>query len=617
MKYLKLFLLLIAVLNLQLVYAQADRWQQRAEYTMSIDLNTENHQFTGTQELKYTNNSPDDLNRVFYHLFFNAFQPGSMMDIRSQNIKDSDTRVGSRIGMLTNEGMGKLNISTLEMNGAKCKFEHVGTILEVELPKAIAPGKTVVFRMTYTGQVPEQIRRSGRNNAEGIDYSMSQWYPKMSEYDYQGWHANPYVGREYYGIWGDFDVSISLPSNYVVGATGKLVKNDKHSSPTAEGKKTWRFVAKDVHDFVWGADPDYKEVVKKAADGIDMHFYYQENEDTEAWSALPDIMDKAFTYINKNFGVYPYDKYSFIQGGDGGMEYPMATLITGHRSLRSLVGVSVHELMHSWYQSTLGFNESLYPWMDEGFTSYASAEVMNHLAAIGALPGVEPTENPHERTYIGMTNWAKSGAEEALSTHADHYNTNQAYGIGSYVKGSVFLSQLKYIMGADAFNAGMLRFYETWKFKHPNPNDFIRVMEKQSGLELDWYKEYMVNTVKTVDYKFVDFNPGKKKTTVVKLEKVGLFPMPLDVEVTDKKGKKTIYNIPLRIMRGNKPQDDKSAGYEVLEDWPWTNPTYEFVIPQKASKIVSVVIDPKQGMVDIDRSNNRFDNGSVKLKKKK
>ena len=178
-----------------------------------------------------------------------------------------------------------------------------------------------------------------------------------------------------------------------------------------------------------------------------------------------------------------------IQGGDGGMEYPMATLITGERSLGSLVGVSVHELMHSWYQMALGTNESLYAWMDEGFTSWASDEVMNHLRGQGLIPG-RALDDPHASDYQGYVNFAKSGFEEPLITHADHFVTNTAYGIAAYVKGAVFLAQLEYVIGKEAFRKGMLRYYNTWKFKHPNANDFIRVMEKQSGLELDWYREY-------------------------------------------------------------------------------------------------------------------------------
>ena len=246
---------------------------------------------------------------------------------------------------------------------------------------------------------------------------------------------------------------------------------------------------------------------------------------------------------------------------------------------------------------------------DEGFTSYATNEVMNHLAEIGALKGAEVKENPHAGYYTGYKNFSSSGAEEALSTHSDHYVSNQAYSVGSYVKGCVFLNQIKYIVGEEDFQAGMLKFYNTWKFKHPNANDFIRSMEKQSGLELDWYKEYMVYTTKTIDYRVKNFNPSKKKkSTLIELEKIGVMPMPLDVVVTTRKGKKFVYNIPLRMMRGNKPQEDSDAGYAVLEDWPWVNATYTMDIPIKTKDIATIEIDPSGRLADVDRTNNQLSN---------
>src|SRR5690606_5477286 len=167
-----------------------------------------------------------------------------------------------------------------------------------------------------------------------------------------------------------------------------------------------------------------------------------------------------------------------------GMEYPMSTLITGERPLGSLVGVMVHELVHSWFHGVLATNESLYPWMDEGFTSFASSLTMNEIFSN------EPQPFPHSGSYQSYLKLAASGLEEPLSTHADHFHTNTAYGAAAYSKGAVFREQLGYIIGAENRAKGMLKYWDTWQFKHPNINGFIRVMEKGSGLELDWYKEY-------------------------------------------------------------------------------------------------------------------------------
>lgn len=596
--------------------AQPERWQQRVEYRMAIDFDVEKHQFKGVQQLTYYNNSPDTLSRLFYHLYFNAFQPNSMMDVRSRTIADPDPRVGGRIQELGEDEAGYHRILSLEMDGKALDFEVAGTILEVKLADPILPNTKVGLDMEFESQVPVQIRRSGRDNAEGIAYSMAQWYPKLCEYDYQGWHANPYIGREFYGAWGDFDVTISIDRDYVVAASGYIqnpeeVGHGYNGSPLkpAGGKKlSYHFIAPNVHDFVWAADPDYTHDTFTRADGTVLHFFYQKNERTaDAWARLPAVMDKAFDFINANYGQYPYRQYSFIQGGDGGMEYPMATLITGERSFPSLVGVSVHELMHSWYQMALGTNESLYAWMDEGFTSWASDEVMNHLRGEGLIPG-RMVENPHASDLQGYVNFAGSGFEEPLITHADHFVTNTAYGIAAYVKGAVFLSQLEYIIGRQSFRPGMLRYFDTWKFRHPNSNDFIRVMEKQSGMELDWYREYWVNTTHTIDYavKSVDASGKPAGNAVITLEKKGIMPMPLDVLVIYRDGRKELFNIPLVIMRGHKAQENPGLPFRVLTDWPWVNPTYQFVLGAPASEVSEVIIDPDGRMADVARENNSF-----------
>ena len=615
----KFNLYIIAFLFLGLVelsFAQPNRWQQRAVYKMEIDFDVNTHRFTGAQNLVYINNSPDQLDRVFYHLYFNAFQPGSMMDVRSRTISDPDGRVRDRISKLKEKEIGYHKILSLKQNGVPVSYEVVGTILEVTLNEPIAPQSSAVFEMEFESQVPNQIRRSGRNSSEGIDYSMAQWYPKMCEYDYQGWHANPYIAREFYGIWGDFDVKISIDKDYTVAASGYLQNpNQIGHGYESEGTKvnvageklTWHFVAPNVHDFLWAADPDYTHDKLTRKDGTVLHFFYQKNDRTEEnWANLPRVMDRAFDWINERYGQYPYKKYSFIQGGDGGMEYPMATLITGERSFGSLVGVSVHELMHSWYQMVLGTNESLYAWMDEGFTTYATNETMNLLRK-EKLIGGRVSERPQSGSYNGYINLSQTGLEEPLSTHSDHFITNSAYGIGSYNKGAVFLGQLEYIVGKENFQQCLWDYFEQWKFKHPNANDVIRIFEKQSGLELDWYKEYFIYTTKQIDYGItsVDEKDGK---TIVTLEREGLMPMPLDVRVTYNDDKVEVFNIALRMMRGNKPADDSSAKYTVLEDWPWVNWNYSFEIPVGKDQIKEIEIDPSYTMADVNRTNNLFIN---------
>ena len=588
------------------------------------------NRFVGSQTLQYQNNSPDTLDRVFYHLYFNAFQPGSMMDVRSRTIADPDRRVGDRILHLSKDEIGYQRVVSLQQDGKEVQHTTQETVLEVTLAQPILPGQATTFTMKFEGQVPLQVRRSGRDNAEGIRYSMTQWYPKLAEYDEEGWHPDPYIGREFYGVWGSYDVKITVPADYVVAATGTLQNPQEigHGYEAAGqtvtqpqgGNITYHFQADNVHDFAWAADPDYRHTTAQVPDGPTLHFFYQTDTLAQTWEQLPAAAVRAFQYMNANFGKYPYDSYSIIQGGDGGMEYPMATLITGHRSLRSLIGVTVHESIHSWYQGVLGTNESLYPWMDEGFTTYATNRTMffllggggNDEQALRRIPAV-PTVlgeavNEQSGAYSGYFNLVQSGLEEPMTTHSDHYHTNQAYGSAAYSKGAVFLSQLSYIIGQATFDQGMRRDFNTWKFKHPDANDFARVMEKESGIELDWYLEYFVNSTRTIDYA-IESVGEENQQTYVRLHKVGLMPMPLDVVVTYQDDSQELFYIPLGMMWGEK-ENETDLSRTVLADWPWTFPTYRMNIPRPASEIKSIVIDPSLRMADVDYSNNAYPSGN-------
>lgn len=599
--------------------AQKDRWQQKVKYEMDVTMDVESNTYQGKQKLHYINNSPDTLFRAFYHLYYNAFQPNSMMDVRSRTIADPDRRVGDRIKNLTPEEIGILEVKTLKMEGQDAKFVHEETILEVDLPRPILPGETVVFDMDFEGQVPLQVRRAGRDNAEDIRYSMAQWYPKMAAYDVRGWHANPYIGREFYGNFGEFDVKITIDKEYILGGTGYLqnaneighgYEDEGVNVPSPSGKTlTWHFYAPDVHDFMWAADPKFTHDKYQMENGPMVHLLYVKNEKTEEnWGKLMDYTVNAIRFMSDNFGEYPYDQYSVIQGGDGGMEYPMSTLITGHRNLRSLVGVTAHELIHSWYYGVLGFNESSEPWLDEGFTTWGTNVVMDAV--------FDKSENfIQEGNYRSYFRLASAGYEEPLTTHGDHYNLNSAYGPGTYSKGAVFVEQLAYIMGKKNFDRAMLRLWDEYKFKHPNGNDVIRVMEKTSGLELDWYYDYFIASTKTIDYGVKNVEAAGEKRTKISLERVGLTPMPLDVVVTYQDGSQEMIYMPLVIMRGEKPEEEGMPERIKTQKWPWTSLSTEVTIDRPISEIKSVEIDPSQRLADINRANNKFE-VSVEMEKK-
>ena len=589
----KFFFLLISFI---VSFNSYSYWQQRVEYKIRIDFDHKNHQFLGKQNLKYFNNSNDTINKVFFHLYFNAFQPGSMMDVRSRSLPDPDRRVMDRISKLNKNEIGFHEINKIQQDGKNLRHHVQGTILEVELVDPLIPNESTEFYLEYFSQVPVQIRRSGRNNKEGIDYSMAQWFPKIAEYDRQGWHANPYIAREFYAPWGDFDVSISIYKNYIVAATGILENKTKEKN-----KNVWNFKAKNVHDFVWAADPDYvHDILKVDSENLELHFYYQKTNDemVSNWKRLQDDTADAFRYINGKFGKYPYTKYSVIQGGDGGMEYPMATLITGERSYPSLLSVTIHEALHSWYQMLLGTNESYLAWMDEGFTSFA--QNITFINKFNEIYNLDFT-NPLERSYNRYYNFIKTGLEEPLSTHSDHFSTNQAYGVGSYTKGAIFLMQLGYIIGEDKLFKGLRRYYNEWKFKHPNEYDFLRIMEKESGIELDWYIDYWVKTTHHIDYSLETKKKDDGKISL-SVNRIGKMPMPIEIEVLYEDLSTDIYYIPLSIMRGKK--DNSNGKLILLEDWEWVNESYQIDLDDSDKKIKKIEINPSGKLADVDKTNN-------------
>jgi hypothetical protein len=543
-------------------------------------------------------------------LFFNAFQPGSMMDVRSLTIVDPDSRVGDRISNLKADEIGFIVPSAIKQNGKKLDFEVRETILEVKLHTPILPGESEIISMQWKAQVPLQIRRSGRDNREGIALSMAQWYPRICAYDSDGWHPNPYIGREFYGPWGDFDVKISIDSSYVIGGTGYLQNPQEigHGYETEDigvqrpkgDKLNWHFKAPNVIDFMWAADPDYNHFSYRPEDGPMLHFFFKGNDSVMVynWARLVEYTALTFKYASSRFGKYPYDQYSVIQGGDGGMEYPMGTLITGRRKFGSLVGVSVHEIMHSWYQCVLASNELLYSWLDEGFTQYSGEKVMAHL-----FPSDDGPRDMHQSAYAGYFAIAGTDQEDALSTHADHFQTNDAYGTSTYNKGEVYLHQLSYVVGQDVLDRSLRKYFNTWKFRHPTPNDFLRIVEEESGLVLDWYNQYFVNSTATIDYALRKVMEVGNKTTIT-IERVGRMPMPIELVVTTKKGEKIMYYLPLTMMHGQKMNEDEGVKFSPQNAWPWTHPVYELELDIPVEQVVSIEIDPSMRMADIDRSNN-------------
>ncbi|OXA84051.1 M1 family metallopeptidase [Flavobacterium hercynium] len=622
----KIILLSFLSFGLNAAWAQnAPYWQQHADYKMEVAMDVKNYQYKGKQELVYTNNSPDTLRKVFYHLFPNAFQPGSEMDGRLHTIKDPDGRMvtktkgadgkdikQSRIETLKPNEIGFLKITNFKQDGVAAQTRVSGTTFEVTLAKPILPNSKSTFTLDFDGQVPVQIRRSGRNNSEGVELSMSQWYPKLAEFDFEGWHADPYIAREFHGVWGNFDVKITIDKEYTIGGSGYL--QDKNAIghgyedagvtvtyPKKSKTLTWHFIAPNVHDFTWAADKEYTHDIVKGPNDVDLHFFYKNNpKTTENWKQLEPLMVKVMDYYNRAVGAYPYKQYSFIQGGDGGMEYAMCTLMLGNGTLQGILGTATHELGHSWFQHILASNESKHPWMDEGFTTYIEDSALNE------LKGDKKEANPFKGNYAAYYNLVQSGKEQPQGTHGDRYDENRPYSISAYIKGSIFLSQLEYVIGKENVEATLKRYYNDFKFKHPTPNDIKRTAERVSGAELDWYLIDWTQTTNTIDYgiKEVADNAGK---TTINLERIGRMPMPIDITVAYTDGTSENFYIPLRMMNFIKPNPDANAKRTVLDDWAWGQSNYNFTIDKNKTAIKKITIDPSGLMADVKPANNVFE----------
>lgn len=599
--------------------AQDNHWQQQADYQMNVTMNVKNFQYKGVQKVTYINNSPDTLTTVFFHLYFNAFQPNSEMDANLQTLPDPDGRMAtnigtpqrpiyeSRIAKLTPDEIGYLRVKKLTQDGVPATISHESTILKVTLPKPILPHSRTVLGLDFEGQVPVMIRRAGRNSPDEVALSMAQWYPKMVAYDHKGWHTTEYLGREFYGVWGNFDVKITLDKTYLVGASGVLQNpneigfgyEDKGVKvPTSKSAtKTWHFIAERVHDFTWAADPQYVHDKHQLADGKTIHFIYKKYKDT--WKQIQEPMLKVFDYYNQLVGKYPWPQYSFIQGGDGGMEYAMCTLMVGGEKYERLVGTAAHELAHAWFQHLLATDEAAYPWMDEGFTSY-----IEYLAEHQILK-TKKTANPFDSAYKGYFGLVKSGFQEPTITHSDRFATNYAYSVTAYYKGLLFLTQLDYLMGNEALQKTLKRYYNEYAFKNPTPNDFIRIAEKVSGMQLQWFLNEFMETDHTADYAISKVE-GKGNKTEVTLKRVGRLPLSIDLWVTDKAGNIRYVYVPLRMTYAEKPNTYPAYPRTVLPAWGWGNPTYTFTLDMPLEDIKSITLDPENKSVDIDKENNSF-----------
>ncbi len=606
-----LLLLLLATIDPDISYAAA----QRVAYRMEIVVNTENHSYKGKQRLTYVNNSPDTLRELVYHLYYEAFRPGSMMDRRDRSLPEGGT-LG--IWRLRPDEQGEVRIESIVSNGKELTWKVNETIMRVEIPPLL-PGDSTVVDMEWTTRIPRLSRRGGWMSNEGVEYSMSQWYPKVAAYDASGWHADEYVAREFYGVYGTFDVSITIPAEYVLGGTGTIVNPTEVgcgyelgavdtllSKPVREGAtgtKTWKFHAENVHDFAWVADPDYAHQIVRWR-SIPIHLLFKRDV-YGLWRGLGEMTRATIEYFNSRFGPYAWPQFTVAMAGDGGMEYPMLIMITGYRGHSSLAGVMAHELGHQWYYGMIGNNETQEAWMDEGFTQYLTDEARRKVLKLNTpnrLSGLDAIVNHRDdspwRDIQSYYQLALTGYSEPLVLFHDWMRETATSGL-VYYKGEAVIRMLQNMMGDSLFYAGMRRYLEKWRFRNPGYRDYEKAMEEASGLRLDWFFNQWIGTDKKCDYAIDGLSSRESAggwETTLDLSNRDEIVMPLDITLEYDDGSTATANVPVEAWR--KP------GVEFnLPRWYWMERNYSatFTTPRR---VVHAVIDTSMHLLDLDRTNN-------------
>lgn len=610
-------------------------------HTMNVIVNDDDYTFKGTSRVEFTNNTPDTLRQIFFHAHFNAFQPNSLTHKRVSAIGPNRLKPETFANLKPNE-IGKLDIlpgtSTVAGSGAAFTVERIGTIIRLDLTKPLLPNERTTLEFEFVGQVPVQVRRSGRNNAQGVRYSMAQWFPKLCQYDQHGWQNNQFVLREFYGVWGKYDVKITLPAKYVVGASGDLQNPQEcgfgytftgsasgdttvFPRPDAEkpqGSKTWHFVAFPVHDFAWVADADYiHRVVKMPATSAvspNMTFHILTKPKYDAvWKNAVDWLPRVFRYLGEKYLPYPYKQFTCTQAGDGGMEYPNLVMVRSS-DYNGTLGTVAHEAIHQWFYGMAANNETKHAWMDEGITDYLTDRIMSEEFKIDEQTHSTWLENaliPRRKDALesnrAFLRVYALGYDEPLSIPHDRFNEDMT-AVMVYRKGSAWMRQFEYSFGKDKVDELLRRYQGVWRFRHPYPPDFEKLASETFGQRMDEVFDTFLRGTELPDYTLQSLRSeptadGKYKNTL-QLSKRERAHVPLNLYASDNAGSVAKIHIPSDML--NAPNRDTTR----LAPWFWAAGDYtaEFITPRP---VTSVRLDTAGNLLRQDLMKNQITAGGI------
>ncbi|MDP2176067.1 MAG: M1 family aminopeptidase [Bacteroidota bacterium] len=598
----------------------ADYWQQDVHYTIDAVIDDEKDEIKGTEKLVYYNNSPDELKVVYFHLYQNAFQPGSYAHALNQ-VNHEHTEFGKYEALK----MGTV-LDDLKVNGKAVKYRLDNTILIVELNEPIAPNTSTTFDIQFrTYWDNGSMRRRFKSfSPDGINkhFDGVHWYPRICVYDSKfGWETEQHLGKEFYGDFGVYDVKLTFPSNYIVEATGELT-NESTVLPAdfkqslniqnyvkdksykvvipRNGTKTWIYHAENVHDFAFTADPTYRmdEVIWN---GIKCIAIAQE-QNAPYWGPTAKFVANVVEIYSTDFGMYGYPKIVAADARDG-MEYPMITLNGGNWPGHQYV--IAHEVGHNWFFGMIGNNETYRAMLDEGFTQFLTSWSIKRF---NKMP-IKASRYDESSVYNGYLFDAANKDDATLNTHSDDFSSAIGHGGGYrhvYYKTATMLYNLQYVLGDELFLNAMKHYFNKWKFAHPYPEDFRKAIIEYTKVDLNWFFDQWMETTKSIDYRIVrqksiKSNDPNKKAYEIKFKRVGDMQMPLDITVKDKNNKTYNYLIPNTYFA-------KNEGQTVLKTWKgWglLNKTYKDTI-YLDNKIRSIQIDTSNRLADIDRMDNKM-----------
>ncbi len=586
----------------------AHYWQQRADYDLHATLDTAAKSLSGTMTLRYTNNSPDTLTFIWVQTEQNAFRPNSLNTL----VFAPDSRFGSR-SFAGGDVIDHFN----QVIGGKAmplKLRDNGTVTKVDLAQPLAPGKTATFDAAWHFLIPEHgADRMGR---DGPLFELAQWYPRVNVYDdVRGWNTEPYLGQgEFYLEYGDFNLNVTVPSGYIVAATGslanahevlteaeigRLAKAVKSATPVAiitaadlqsgaarprtTGTMTWHFTAHHVRDVAWAAAPNYQWDAS-GWKGILAQAYYRPSAAVN-WDDAADQARMSIEEYSERWFMYPYPQITAVEGPISGMEYPMLAMETKSQDKFDLYNVVTHEIGHNWFPMIVGSNERVQFWQDEGLNTF-----INTFSEARRYPqrGDQMQRAAEQRAEIEATQ--KLNIDIPIIMGPDRIDPRKL-GFTEYDKTSVGLQLLRQeILGPEAFDDAFREYIRRWAYKHPTPTDFFRTMESVSGTRLDWFWREWFYQNPHFDQSIEDVqatDSGSTQHVVVVYGNLARGVLPILARFTFSDGTTQDFKYPALVWSTN------STRY-VRE--------YDFT----GKKVTRIDVDPDHLIVDVDRSNNTW-----------